>query len=357
MSAAQSLWRRAAASLVLVVLTLLCWLLRRPDYQWLLDVSSGLFVLGLAGIWVSYFAEREAGREIRRDVDARFSILVTMRNAHVNDAYYDETPDQMPGAQDVTRFRQAVKHELNTSQGEVGILAIAARGFLHDGDGFACSDLRELLKRYAERGDRGLDGQGQPLVKVMLLHPMCEQAVSRAFREDSRYDSHEDYGKTRLWSDVQQSWETAVSWREGQELPLEARAYMVFPACCLLFINDVVYVEPYHFGKDRTRASGRVPILRVTKGGAYYAQLKGHFDHVWRTSSAWKITEELFQKLDPTDTAFWDSVKYVHPELGNLAYAPRPWAGGAADGISGGAGGDATPAPHAGEDSRDEPGV
>ena len=57
---------------------------------WLADVACGFIVLGGAGIWISYFAERQAVISLKRsiassthDIETRFSILkAVMQNQY-----------------------------------------------------------------------------------------------------------------------------------------------------------------------------------------------------------------------------------------------------------------------------------
>ena len=309
------LQRRVILSLCLLLVAGSLWWYVKPDKKaWLVSVSSGLIVLGVAGVWVSYFAEIQASRQIKSDIDTRFSVLDTILRAKVNDAYFDESRCEKCSCRDEARFRQRLLHELDTCQSEIRILAIAAREFLHAGDGFAYQTVDSFLRRQGKS-----DTYAQTMLRVALLHPLSEPAVSRAFREDHRYKALSDYSKTRLWSDVIQSCETLGHWIcEGYRVA--ARAYMVAPSCFLIFVNKVVFVEQYHFGQGRERASGKVPILEVAKGSLFYEQLEGHFEYVWRTAQNAPITPQFLRDMEPQDQAFQAVVKYVHRNLLDLAY-------------------------------------
>jgi len=301
---------RVILSLVLVIAAGGIWFTVKPEpATWLINVSSGLIVLGLAGIWVSWYAELAAARKI----DSRFSILDTVLRAKVNDAYFGGDEQSRSNCRAGERFRARILHELAASHSEIRILAVAARELLHQGDGYAFQALRAFLERTGKKGVNV-----NPVLRVLLLHPVSEQAVSRAFREDDRFKSFSDYRKTRLWNDITQSCDTLGHLRE--RYPVSARAHKVAPACFLVFVNDVVFVEQYHFGDKRERASGKVPILEVAKGSTFYEQLDGHFEHVWRTARKNEITTDFVGSCDPNAEQFVASLKSVHPDLEDLSY-------------------------------------
>lgn len=307
--------RRLIFSLFLLLLAGSAWWYAQPDPRaWLVSVSSGLIVLAIAGVWVSYFAEVQAGRQMKSDIDSRFSILETVLRARVNDAYFDESRREKCSCRDEARFRQRLLHQLETCRSEVRILAVAAREFLQPGDGFACQALENFLKCQGKANENS-----SPMLRVALLHPLSEQAVSRAFREDHRYRSFSDYTKTRLWTDVTQSCETIDDWMK-QGYRVAARAYMVAPSCFLIFVNDILFVEQYHFGEKRERASGKVPIFEVAKGSLLYEQFEGHFEYLWRTAKNAPINLEFLQNLKADDETFRRVVQYVHHDLSDLSY-------------------------------------
>lgn len=311
--------RRSVVSLLLVLVAGGVWWFVQPDPKtWLVSVSSGLIVLGIAGIWVSFFAEIQAGEQIKSDIDSRFSVLKTILQAKINDAYFDESYRDKCTCREEARFRQRLLHEIGVCQSEIRILAVAGREFLHAGDGFAYHALESFLER---RGTTTPDSQ--PILRVALVHPLSESAVSRAFREDNRFSDFCDYGSTRLWSDVIQSYKTLAHWAAADHRA-QARAYKVAPFCFLIFVNDFVFVEQYHFGSRRERASGKVPIFVVTRGSLFYEQLEGHFEHVWKTARGLAINREFIEGLDPNSDEFKRFIEYIYPELTNLACTNFP---------------------------------
>jgi hypothetical protein len=209
------------------------------------NVACGLFVLGAAGIWVTYFAERQAIASLRQRIDACFSILQTSNKAGIEDSFYDPS-----NVRDVGPYKEELLKELESAKGEIRILAVAGREFFHEGQGFASAALKRAIEAAsARRGDPNL------ALKVLLLHPLSEPAVTRGLREKG-YQDVAFFEDTDLWTDVGRSCVTICAWkRDGY--PIEARLYKVMPCCFLIFINDVLYAEFYHLGAGG-RASGKV---------------------------------------------------------------------------------------------------
>lgn len=311
MTVSHGILARAALSLGLVVVVVAVWVLSGGPTSlrdWLGDIASGLLVLALAGIWVSYFAERQAARSLTSAIDSRFTILDALLRAKISNVFYSQGAYE---SRHDKAFRDRILAQLEKAKGDVWMMAVCAGEFLRQG-GFAYSLMEDFVGTPAEHGSK---------LKLLLLHPLSEQAVSRALRESERCD-FATYRQSTLWSEVLDSCSNVVGWLEKKQA-VEARLYTVFPACFLLFINDVVFVEPYHFGEGG-RASGKVPVFEVAQGGRYYDQLKGHFDHAWETSSKFKLDSEMLRALnDPAATEgcqFTEMVKCLRPDL----FPPQP---------------------------------
>lgn len=276
-----------------------------PSPQWLTGVISELLVLSLAGIWISYVVERQTAKATREGIDKRFEILSSTLHAKIQKVYYDEEPrvSNRRGPE----YQTDLNLELEKTRGEVRIMAIAAREFLHDGHGigFIYHTLQLLLQ------------QTNPQVRILLLHPWCEQAVSRGLHEDKVHSQISNYQDTRLFQEIMRSCEVLAKWMESSEC-VQARLYKVMPACFLVFVNDVVFIEQYHFGAGG-RASGKVPVLKVSKGGNIYTQLDGHFEHIWEISAPYQITSEFVQDLKHPDENYLEqfigSLRFLRPDL------------------------------------------
>lgn len=274
--------------------------------EWLFGISSGLLVLGVAGIWVSYFAERQAGKNITRRVDNRFSILTSCFDAGINNVFRNRHD---------TDFRERLIVEMRKSREPVRVLAVAAREFLHEGqesEGFAYHIIRSLSKENE--------------MQFLLLHPWCEQAVSRGLWEDPQHSTFDRYQDTRLFQDVTRSSDTIVEWQASGS-KVGTRLYKVMPSCFLILTSDVVFVEEYQFGTGG-RASGKVPVVEALKGTRLYEQLDGHFKYIWETASEYELSSSLAESLRNPSTAevqeFERTIRFLRPDLFTEAPAKKP---------------------------------
>lgn len=300
---------RIAISLLLLLIAGAIMTLSRETIsaEWLSSLASGLTVLSLAGMWVSYFIEKRAAANLRRDIAAQFSIINSSLGARIYNIYYSDYSEEMPSVsnRESSAYRTRLISELERARGEVRILTIAAREFLHQGIGFAYDTMKSLVR------DRP--------VKLLLLHPWSEQAISRALQEDFEHTTFEAYPESILYADVLRSCDTLVKWMgSAHSQKTETRLYKVFPSCFLVFVNDVVFVEQYHFGSGG-RASGKVPLFEVGKGGGFYEQLEGHFEHVWRTANPYSLSVDLVKSLrnpDPDQQErFAECIRFTRPDL------------------------------------------
>jgi len=298
----QEVLTRVFVSVLLVLVALVLWMVgcrltQGTLRQWTYSVASGLVVLGLAGIWVSYFAERQAGTNITRKVEDRFSILTSCFDAGIC-SFYRSRHDPA--------FWDKLLTEMRKSSEEIRILSVAAREFLHEGhegEWDAYDNMHSLSK--------------DKCVRFLLLHPWSEQALSRALHEDLQHSTFDRYRDTRLYHDVTRSCDTLVGWA-SLGLRVEARLYKVMPSCYLVITSNVMFLEPYHFGTGG-RASGKVPVLEARKGGRLYEQYWGHFDHVWMGAEPFSLSGGLATSLrNPSSvelTSFRNSIRFLRPDL------------------------------------------
>jgi hypothetical protein len=306
---------RVIATLILLIVAAVLLGISRlvpPWLSWISNVSYGLITLGAAGIWVSYFAERQAYHslkdsfeEITRGIDARFSVLKTTTEAKIEDLYY--RPDN---SRDVDRYRADLLGELEKPRGEIRILAVAGREFLFRNAGFAAKTLEGILNPKSKNYHPSVS------LKVLLLHPCSEPAVSRGLREHPDCD-FESFEETDLWIDIKKSCITLCDWKK-KNYNVEARLYKVSSACFMVFVNNILFIEFYQFGAGG-RASGKVPLMKISSTSELYDELKGHFDYVWDTASCFELNDRLLAQIEhpgaTKDPSFVENIHFSRPDL------------------------------------------
>lgn len=306
---------RIIATLALIIIAAFLWLISYfgpPLLSGASNIANGFFTLGVAGIWVSYFAERQAYRSLKdsfdettRRIDDRFSVLKATTEAKIEELYY--RPDN---SRDVGRYRSDLLGEFAKPKGEIRILAVAGREFLFRDEGFAANTLEGILNPKSKNYNSSVS------LRVLLLHPCSEPAVSRGLREHQECD-FESYEETDLWNDIKKSCTTLRDWKKIQ-YQVDARLYKVSSACFMIFVNDLLYVEFYQYGAGG-RASGKVPLMKISSTSELYDQLKGHYNYVWDTAKCFELTEKLLTQIkDPNaakDPDFVQNIQYSRPDL------------------------------------------
>jgi len=322
------LWLSVMITLVLlmtsVIILYLCqvrfedWF--HPSKDWALSVSSGLAVLGIAGIWVSFLAQRRLQGSISRTINDSFSIVKSIMQMGIDDIYYDALCDGSSYSEDErSRYHKDLKAEIGRAQGEIRILGIALRDFFHLDRDIFYGMIKSLIESKRVRP------------RVLLLHPWSEQGISRAFHEQAD-DLKElnQYDNSQLYHDITVSCQTILRFhlalqsvpedhtqtnKPSEDLDSWARLYTVLPAYFLVFVNDVVFVEHYGFGSGG-RASGKVPLFKIHSGTNYYNELQAHFEWVWKTANP--VTKDVISDLGRGSSAvpnFLSTINFLRPDI------------------------------------------
>jgi hypothetical protein len=151
-------------------------------------------------------------------------------------------------------------------------------------------------------------------VKVLLIDEDGDQAIWRSYREKRLIDSElifEEYSSSDLKEShlvvdtnetVQRMKElVSISSSEGQNPTLQARSYKTAPACFLLWVDDSIFVEQYHFGHRQDSVSrilgNDMPLVEFARNvvslvdeesgdvGPSFDLLVDHFDFVFEQAS------------------------------------------------------------------------
>jgi uncharacterized membrane protein (DUF485 family) len=64
---------------------------------------------------------------------------------------------------------------------------------------------------------------------------------------------------------------------------VEVRLYSTAPSCMLIFVNDSVFVDTYHYGRMGVGGleGSQMPLLEFHRCTSPYKALEGHFEYVW----------------------------------------------------------------------------
>jgi hypothetical protein len=68
----------------------------------------------------------------------------------------------------------------------------------------------------------------------------------------------------------------------------------------LVFVNESVFVETYHYGRPGVGGlqGGKVPVLEFHSDSTTYQELRGHFEHVWFKSRKDVLNEALSHRVE-----------------------------------------------------------
>ncbi len=183
---------------------------------WLIPVASGILVLGVAGIWVTYFTEKFSSKRLINEINSRFYLQKVLIESGIKGLYFFEGAEQ--SEDEKTRFRDRFKSILKREKGEICVIAIAFRSCLHGGEiGFGFDE----FKNACEDSKRSF--------KILLLHPLSEPAYTRGTHEHELYKTISQYKETKLYKHIIESCETILE-RKDKNSKIEARLYKVSPA-------------------------------------------------------------------------------------------------------------------------------
>ena len=119
--------------------------------------------------------------------------------------------------------------------------------------------------------------------RVLVLDPQCEQARLRSEREEPQGTPYEEGNLHREVNDTIENVKIRFI-KSGAKI--EVHAYRGAPSCFLLIVDDFMFVEQYHYGRERgQRAAELVPLIEFHKDSTMFEELQGHFDYMWDSLS------------------------------------------------------------------------
>ncbi|GEM_PF-6284059 len=170
------------------------------------------------------------------------------------------------------RAEERMIEALKRSQKKVDIIGISLRTFFQGG-GMLNRAVNTLLQSSIQ--GRHLSTQW----RVLVIDPICNQARLRSRREEMPSTDHED---GNLYREVNNTIEIVRNQYEEHGANVKLHIYSGTPACFILIVDDVLFVEQYHYGRVRgQRVAELVPLVEVKKDSKIYDELEGHFEYMW----------------------------------------------------------------------------
>ncbi len=308
-----------------IILALLGWIdLGQPAWELTLNLFLGV----LTAIAVGFILNSQ----ISQDLEKKFQIIQHAEHARLVGIYEDRP----------TALKKFCEYADSKRMEQIDILTIAGKNFFHSGS----EPYKTLFERPLARG-------APHRFRILLLHPASNAAVERSHRELPRDD------RLRLDTFIAANHATATAAEIDRVAPyrrrsncrdvihslgdlanvsanyaykgfgkaprasstdipqLQARLHYSTPSLQLIRIDDRVFVEQYHLGKDEQHASEtmdnclarKVPIFEYLTLGAPGKLLVAHFDYLWQRSEA--VIGHDQPDLDDLEQRFADPDQYV----------------------------------------------
>jgi len=264
------------------------------------QLGLGVFVFGATSFflthWYSILMAQQLdtlGSEIKQLTVDTFDLVKSARDSGIARIYaqrtagMSENPDAEKAFQERVKaeFREAARRALE-SKAEVTIrmTGISLRAFFHTN-----GTLFQLAEN-ALQNDR-------LKFQILLIDPFSAQAGLRSEREsqtqeDEEYITPEEHLTSTLFQDLQQCTRTLSRFIDDEKRRVEVRLYSTAPSCLLIFVNESVFVETYHYGRSGVGGlkGGKIPVLEFHSDTSTYKELEGHFQHVWFKSRQRALT-------------------------------------------------------------------
>lgn len=275
------------------------------------QLGIGVFVFGITSFalthWYARLSSRQLekiGEEIKLLTTDTFDLVKSARDSGIARIYplrtgeLAENRDAERAFKDRLRMEFAKAEQLALESKEsktIRMMGISLRAFFNDsGDLFAMAEnaLRNKLLSF----------------KILLVDPLSAQAGLRSEREsqtheDQEYNNVEEHFTSTLFTDLQKCTRTLNRFTETGGR-VDVRLYSTAPSCFLVFINESVFVETYHYGRSGIGGlkGGKVPVLEFHSDTSTYKELEGHFDHVWFKSRNRKLDQALTGEINGSRT-------------------------------------------------------
>ena len=249
------------------------------------QIGIGVLVFGLTALTLARYDARDRVRQLETIADevksvttSSLDLVHSAQESGIDRVYPFRTGDES------WTFRDRLRDEFEKARREahasgcpkiVRMMGISLRGFF-----FQNGELHTVTD----------DAFTDPNLRfeILLIDPYSEQAVMRSERESQReegdvYTDPNAHFVSTLFTDMQNCTRYLQSFTLVKSPRVEVRFYRAAPSCFLVFVNDSVFVETYHYGRSGVGGlrGGRVPVLEFYSHTETYKELEGHFDYVW----------------------------------------------------------------------------
>lgn len=271
------------------------------------QLSIGVLVFGLTSFALTHWYSKimsdqidSIGEEIKAITIDTFDLVKSAKDSGIARIYplrtgeFAENPEAEKAfhAKIKLEFEKAARNALEKKEPIlIKMMGISLRAFFND-----AVDLYPMTEN-ALRND---------LLKfqVLLIDPFSAQAGLRSEREsqnteDEEYSSVEQHFSSTLFQDLQKCTKTLIRFTDESKR-VEVRLYSTAPSCLLIFVNESVFVETYHYGRSGIGGlkGGKVPVLEFHSDTNTYKELEGHFKHVWYKSRNRVLNDDVVSEID-----------------------------------------------------------
>jgi hypothetical protein len=248
--------------------------------------------------------------DLNRSVSERSEQLLSETKTSLNDILTSQSTSlktlQRAGIRNVYASRgeasMAIANALRSSSTtEIRILGISLNDFCRGDQPTLHVAWQELKRRISDNSP--LDGGRKLRIRMLLVDPESAGAHLRSYAESRGHET--DPG--RLETDVRS---TAVALHTLQQqstnppVSFECKLYRLAPTMFLCHMDDVCFMQPYHFWTERIYDTP-IPTLEYdarVAAGAYqmHDELRQHFDLIWEHASV-GLTDFLNKACVGTD--------------------------------------------------------
>lgn len=262
------------------------------------QLGVGVLVFGITAFYITHRYNTIASRqisnvseEIKSLTIEAFDLVKNAKNSGVERIFPLRTGEiyDFNGSVTPNEFRERIQHEFNKlseikEKRLVRMVGISFRDFFNDLG--LLSDVTEKLMK-----------NENVHFEILLINPFSTQAGYRAEREAKEpYSKVEDHFVSTLFQDIQKC---TKNFEKTDSNRIAVRFYSTAPSCMLIFVDQSVFVETYHYGRAGVGGlkGGKIPILEFRKGTHAYEELEGHFDYVWSKAIGCQLTPEFREKI------------------------------------------------------------